>query len=111
MGQRADHLEDPMEGHLVGQKVDHLVDLMEGRSVDLMEVRKGQEVTMVASLLSGRLVLLEPVQVVQLVVREEGTVLAQIVPALVELVSTNQQQAEQLARLQLALRAADRELE
>ena len=111
MGQRADHLEDPMEGHLVGQKVDHLVDLMEGRSVDLMEARKGQEVTKVVSLLSERLVLPGPVRVVPLEVREEGTVLARIVPALVELVSTNQQQAEQLARLQLALRAADRELE
>ena len=63
------------------------------------------------SLLSERLVLPGPVRVVPLEVREEGTVLARIVPALVELVSTNQQQAEQLARLQLALRAADRELE
>ena len=76
-----------------------------------MEVRKGQAVTKVASLLSERLVLLEPVQVVQLVVREEVTEQAQIVPAYVELVSINQQQAEQQAHSRLALKAVDRELE
>ena len=100
---------------MVDLKADHSADPMEGRLVDLMEglkaVQKGLAVTMVASILLGRLVLPGPVRVVPLVVREEGTVLARIVPALVELVSTNQQQAEQLARLQLALRAADRELE
>ena len=65
---------------------------------------------MVASLLSGRLILLEPVQVVQVVVKKEGTEQAQIVPAFVELVSTDQQQAEQQAHLRLALKAADRKL-
>lgn len=85
-----------MEARLVDLKVDHSAVLMEG----LKAVQKGLAVTMVASLLSGRLVLLEPEQVVQLVVKEEAMEQAQIVPALVELVSTNQQQAEQLARLQ-----------
>jgi hypothetical protein len=107
VGLKADHSGVLMEVRLADLKVDHSADLMEG----LKAVQKGLAVTMVASLLSGRLVLLEPVQVVQLVVKEEAMEQAQIGPALVELVSTNQQQAEQLVRLQLALRAADRELE
>jgi hypothetical protein len=114
VGLKADHSVDPMEGRLVdrrvGLKADHsgvlmevrLADLKVDHSADLMEglkaVQKGLAVTMVASLLSGRLVLLEPVQVVQLVVKEEAMEQAQIGPALVELVPTNQQQAEQLAR-------------
>ena len=80
MGQRADHLEDLEVGqradHLVGQKVDHSADLMEGQKA----VQKGQEVPKVVSLLSERLVLPGPVRVVPLEVREEGTVLARIVP-------------------------------
>ena len=57
---------------LVDRRVDHLE--------ALMEVQKGQVVTKVASLLYERLVLLEPVQVVQLVVKEEAMEQAQIVP-------------------------------
>ena len=108
---------DPMEGLKVGHSgvlmEVRLVDLKVGHSADLMEglkaVQKGLAVTMVASLLSGQLVLLEPVQVVQLVVKEEREQ-AQIAPALVELVSTDQQQAEQQAHSRLALKAADRKL-
>ena len=65
---RVDHLEDPMED----LRVDHLE--------DLMEVQKGQVVTKVASLPSERLGVFEPVQVVQLVVKEEAMEQAQIVP-------------------------------
>ena len=63
---------DLLEGHSVDRRVDHLE--------VLMEVQKGQVVTKVASLLCERLVLLEPVQVVQLVVKEEAMEQAQIVP-------------------------------
>ena len=122
---KADHSEVLMEGRLVdlmvdpmeGLKMGHSGVLMEGRlvdhSADLMEglkaVQKGLVVMMVASLQYERLVLLEPVQVVQLVVKEEREQ-AQIAPALVELVSTDQQQAEQQAHSRLALKAADRKL-
>ena len=91
-----DHLEDPMEDYSVGRKVDHLEVPMEDHSVDLMQVRlvdrkvghledlmeaqKGRVVTKAASLLSERLVLLGPVQVVQLVVKEEAMEQARIVP-------------------------------
>ena len=81
---KADHLEglmaahsvDPMEDRLVGPRVDRKV----GHSVDLMEVQKGRAVTKVASLLSERLVLLGPVQVVQLVVEKGAMEQAQFVP-------------------------------
>ena len=63
---------DLLEGHSVDRRVDHLE--------ALMEVQKGQVVTKVASFLYERLVLLEPVQVVQLVVKEEAMEQAQIVP-------------------------------
>ena len=45
-----------------------------------MEAQKGRVVTKAAALLSERLVLLGPVQVVQLVVKEEAMEQAQIVP-------------------------------
>ena len=61
-----------MEAHLVDQKVGH--------SVDLMEVQKGRVVTKAALLLSERLVLLGPVQVVQLVVEKGAMEQAQFVP-------------------------------
>ena len=71
-GLMADHSVVPMEAHLVDPKVDH--------SVDLMGVQKGRAVTKVASLLSERLVLLGPVQVVQLVVEKGAMEQAQFVP-------------------------------
>ena len=81
---RVDHLEDLMEGRLVGRKVDHLGDLMVVRLVDRkvnhLGVLRGPAVAKEVSLLYGRLVLLEPVQVVQLVVMEEMEQ-ARIVPA------------------------------
>ena len=64
-----DHLESLMEGRLVVRKVDHL----EG----LMEV---QTVTLEGLLLFERLVLLDRVQVVQQVVKEEAMWQAQVVP-------------------------------
>jgi uncharacterized Ntn-hydrolase superfamily protein len=75
--QRVGHLEDLKVDHSVDLRVDHLEDPME----DLMEVQKGQVVTKVASLPSERLGVFEPVQVVQLVVKEEAMEQAQIVPA------------------------------
>ena len=91
---KEDRSVDPMEARLVGRRVGlkadhsggHLEDLREGRlegpkvghSEDLMEVQKGQAVTKVASLLSERLVLLGPVQVVQPVVKKEAMEQAQI---------------------------------
>ena len=104
VGQKADRLEVRkvdhsvvlMEAHLVGQKADrlevrkvnhlgvlmeaHLVDQKVGHSVDLMEVQKGRVVTKAALLLSERLVLLGPVQVVQLVVEKGAMEQAQFVP-------------------------------
>ena len=89
MGRKVDHLGGLMEGRRVGLKADHsgghleghLEGLKVGHSVDLMEGQKGPAVTKVASLLYERLVLPEPVQVVPLVVREEVTEQARIVPA------------------------------
>ena len=86
---RVDHSVDLRGVRLVDLKVDHSVGLRGVRLVDRgvdplevpMEVQKGQVVTKVASLLYERLVLLEPVQVVQLVVKEEALEHAQIVPA------------------------------
>jgi uncharacterized Ntn-hydrolase superfamily protein len=77
VGLRVDHLEDLKVDHSVDLRVDHL----EGPMEDLMEVQKGQVVTKVASLPSERLGVFEPVQVVQLVVKEEAMEQAQIVPA------------------------------
>ena len=67
-------------GHSVVPIEAYLVDLMVDHSVDLMEVQKGRAVAKVVSPLSERLVLLEPVQVVQLVVKEEAMEQARIVP-------------------------------
>ena len=101
---KVDHLEGLMEGRwedqkvvlmegrlvdlmvvlMVVRKVDHLGDLMEGRLVDRtvnhLGVLRGPAVAKEVSLLYERLVLLEPVQVVQLVVKEEMEQ-ARIVPA------------------------------
>ena len=60
-----------------------------------MEALKVQAVKVEGLLLFERLVLLEQVQVVQKVVKEETMEQARTAPELVELVSTNQQQAEQ----------------
>ena len=101
VGLRGDHLEDlkvDLRGdHLEDLKVDHLEDPMEDLREDLwvdhLEVQKGRVVTKVGSLLSERLGVFEPVQVVQLVVKEEAMEQAQIVPAKVEFESINQRQA------------------
>ena len=81
---KVDHLGDLMEGRLVGRKVDHLEDLMVVRLVDRtvnhLGVLRGPAVAKEVSLLYERMVLLEPVQVVQLVVKEEMKQ-ARIVPA------------------------------
>ena len=69
---RVGHLEDLMEARLVGRKVDYLE--------DLMEVLKVQTVTVEGLLLYERLVLLDQVQVVQQVVKEEAMGQVQIVP-------------------------------
>jgi hypothetical protein len=112
---KVDHLEDLKVDHSVDLKVDHSVDLrvdhLEGPMEDLMEVQKGQVVTKVASLPSERLGVFEPVQVVQLVVKEEAMEQAQIVPAQVEFGPTNQRQAGQQVRLQQALKGVDLEME
>ena len=70
------HLEGLMAGHLVDRKVGHL----EGLKVDHLEDLKVQAVAVEGLLLFERLVLLEQVQVVQQVVREEAMEQAQIVP-------------------------------
>ena len=84
VGRKVDHLGGLMEGRLVGRKVDHLEDLMVvrlvDRKVDHLGVLRGPAVAKEVSLLYERLVLLEPVQVVQLVVKEEMEQ-ARIVPA------------------------------
>ena len=112
---KVDHLVDLRVDRLVGLRVDRLVDLrvdhLEDPMEDLMEVQKGQVVTKAASLPSERLGVFEPVQVVQLVVKEEAMEQAQIVAVEVEFESANQQQAGQQARLQQTLRGVDREME
>ena len=80
VGRKVDHLEDPMEDHSVDLMQVRLVDRKVGHLEDLMEAQKGRVVTKAAALLSERLVLLGPVQVVQLVVKEEAMEQAQIVP-------------------------------
>ena len=76
-----------MEVRWEGRKAEHLEGLMEALKVQAVEVE--------GLLLFERLVLLEQVQVVQQVVKEEAMEQARTAPELVELVSTNQQQAEQ----------------
>ena len=75
VGLRADHLEDLKVGlrvdHLEDLRGDHSADPMEDLREDHLEVQKGRVVTKVGSLLSERLGVFEPVQVVQLVVMEE----------------------------------------
>jgi hypothetical protein len=87
VGRKVDHLGGLMEGRLVGRKVDHLEDLMVVRLVDWkvdylggLRGLRGPAVAKEVSLLYERLVLLEPLQVVQLVVKEEMKQ-ARIVPA------------------------------
>ena len=92
-------MEGPMEGRKVDPTEDLMEDLMEGRKADhlegLMEALKVQAVEAEELLLFERLALLEQAQVVQQVVKVETMGQARTAPELVELVSTNQQQAEQ----------------
>jgi len=79
--------EGRMEVRWEGRKADHLEGLMEALKVQAVEAE--------GLLLFEGLVLLEQAQVVQQVVKEETMEQARTAPELVELVSTNQQQAEQ----------------
>ena len=76
-----------MEVRWEGRKADHLEGLMEALKVQAVEAEE--------LLLFERLALLEQAQVVQQVVKVETMGQARTAPELVELVSTNQQQAEQ----------------